>query len=279
MEGSLTPSYGLAEPVRGIYVGRRSGILTVTRQSVSKQLYFEKGSFVFSETNEPSRRFGDLLVNRGKISRQDLDHVVSLLAPGKRIGMVLRDLGYLDERGLDEAVEYQITENVYDAFSWESGEFQFEAKENPAPPDIAFAISTANVVMEGIRRISDASFIQRALGPTDQVVSLGSNPLLRFQSIALKPKEGFILSRIEGQLTVEDVCALSPVPEPEVLRCLYGLRCTGILEIRRVSEAVARGMEGEDSTIATFFSDFAGAEEYLGVAAHPDQGGGGLHAR
>src|SRR5436190_7788460 len=128
VQGSLTPSYGLAEAVRGIYVGRRSGILRVERQSVAKQLYFEKGSFVFSDTNQPSRRFGDLLINRGKISREDLDHVLSLLAPGKRIGGVPKELGYLDERGLAEAVEYQITENVYDAFSWESGEFSFAAK-------------------------------------------------------------------------------------------------------------------------------------------------------
>ena len=33
------------------------------------------------------------------------------------------------------------------------GDYTFVEKESPAPSDIAFAMSTANVVMEGVRRV------------------------------------------------------------------------------------------------------------------------------
>jgi len=262
LQGSLSAAYGLADAVKGIYVGRRSGILAVERSEVRKRLYFEKGSFTFSDTSEADWRLGQIAVRLGTIEQADLDRVLTLLSPDKRIGKVMTELGLITAEGLNEVVQYQITENVYPMFAWTEGEFDFEEKENAVPSDIAFPYSSANLIMEGVRRIVDHELIRGAVGGLEQVVSLGDNPLLRFQSIFLQPKEGFILSRIDGALSIDEVCSISPVPEEQVLTCLYGLKSTGILEFRTPDDGSdAVEVEGH---IAGFFSDFAGVERFLG---------------
>lgn len=263
MEGAFSRGYSLADVVKGLYVGRRSGVLEVTQGKTRKRLYFQKGSLTFSDCTDPEWRLGALLVKRGLITEADLAHVLNLLAPAKRIGAVMTGLGLITEAQLNAAVEFQITENVFPAFVWTDGSFTFHEMDDAAPADIAFTISTANVIMEGIRRIQDDELVAAAVGPLDQVVLLGANPLLRFQAVALKPKEGFILSRIDGLLTVEEVCSISPVPQEEVLRCLYGLKSAGILEIHGRTETRAESEAAGD--IAGFFLDFGGTEELLGA--------------
>ena len=43
MQGTLSPAYGVADAVKGIYVGRRSGVLSVELGDVKKRLYFQNG--------------------------------------------------------------------------------------------------------------------------------------------------------------------------------------------------------------------------------------------
>jgi tetratricopeptide (TPR) repeat protein len=48
--------------------------------------------------------------------------------------------------------------------------------------------------------------------------------------VSLTPLEGFVLSRVDGQSSMSDVVALTPMPEEETLRCLYTLISGGFLE-------------------------------------------------
>ena len=50
--------------------------------------------------------------------------------------------------------------------------FDFEEKDEAVPSDIAFPYSSANLIMEGVRRIDDSELIRGAVGGLDQVVSL-----------------------------------------------------------------------------------------------------------
>jgi len=262
LRGTLSARGHIADVIRVIYTDRHSGILTATRGEVEKRLYFEKGSFAFSDTTEPGWRLGDLLVARGVISAQDLGDVLALTGKGKRIGKILLELGLVSGDQLIDGVRYQILENIYPVFAWMEGAYNFEEREHPVPEDIALTLSTANVVMEGVRRIEDSEVIRACIGSTARVVVLGSNPLLRFQAISLKPIEGFVLSRIDGLLTIEEICSISPVPEEETLKCLYGLHSAGILDLKTREEHDAEG-QAEEQDIAGFFTELAGLEDAL----------------
>ena len=73
-QGSLTADAGIAGVIRRIYTERLSGTLRVERDGVVKKLFFQKGSVVFSETNEPGWKLGELAVSQGLVTQQNVTY-------------------------------------------------------------------------------------------------------------------------------------------------------------------------------------------------------------
>ena len=75
--------------------------------------------------------------------------------------------------------------------------------------------------------------IRYNLGDIDRVLALSSDPLLRFQKIALTPADGYVLSRVDGTPRAREVLELIPLPAVETQRSLFGLLSTGVVEFCR----------------------------------------------
>ena len=110
-------------------------------------------------------------------------------------------------------------------------------------------LSTGEVILEATRRVQDPDLVRGALGIPDAMLVLSSNPLLRSQSIALSPTDGFVLSRIDGATSAREVASLVSLPAEDVERSLFGLLCTGIIDFRAEAPAsrvvAARPASGE----------------------------------
>ena len=78
--------------------------------------------------------------------------------------------------------------------------------------------------------MSDPDVVRYALGDLDRVLALSSDPLLRFQKVALSPADGYVLSRVDGTLSAREVMQMIPLPVEETQKSLFGLLCTGIIE-------------------------------------------------
>jgi hypothetical protein len=72
--------------------------------------------------------------------------------------------------------------------------------------------------------------VRHALGALDRTVLPAADPLLRFQRVHLNPTDGFVLSRVDGTCTAEEVIQLTPLPEAESMRSLLGLLSVGMVE-------------------------------------------------
>ena len=81
-----------------------------------------------------------------------------------------------------------------------------------------------------MRRITDPVTVRGALGDLQRVVSYSRDPWVHSHQVSLTPDEGFVLSRVDGQISMADILSLSPLGEDETLRCLYGLVSSGFLE-------------------------------------------------
>jgi tetratricopeptide (TPR) repeat protein len=167
------------------------------------------------------------------IDRSAFDEAVKVMKDtGHRLGAALVDLGHLDEEKLNEQVTEQIKSIIFSAFEWEAGQFAFERLETPVEEDIIVGLSTADTILEGIRRMKSMDTIRQSLGQLDRVLAHPENPLLMYQKFSLTPEEGFVMSRVDGTTTVAEAAALSPMGEEETLRCIYGLVCAGVLTLQ-----------------------------------------------
>ena len=118
-------------------------------------------------------------------------------------------------------------------FSWSDGDYEFT--EQPRDDltegaDVALRASTGDLILEATRSVKDPDVVRYNLGDIDRVLGLSSDPLLRFQRIALTPADGYMLSRVDGSLSAREVMQLIPLEPEDAQRCLFGLLSTGVVE-------------------------------------------------
>ena len=232
MKGSLAEGV-LPGVLRDLYVGRRNGLLHFLRDDERRSVRFRHGHIINADTNVARERLGETLVRLGQLSQQDLDRASAIMIRDrKRLGAVLAGLGIMDLGRVEDALALQVREVLLVVMAWSEGEYAFAEEDPHAAPqgEITLKLSTGEMILEAVRRIEDPDVIRYALGDIDRVLALSSDPLLRFQRIALSPTDGFVLSRVDSTLSVREIIQMSPLDPAETQKSLFGLLCTGVIE-------------------------------------------------
>ena len=219
--------------LRDLYVHRRTGLLTFARGDERRSVHVRRGHLVNADTTVREERMGDALVRDGIVGESDLKRATGfMLRDGKRLGVVLMEMGLMDQHGLEDAVARQVRSILTKVFAWTEGEFEFKEQEDTpvSTGDVTLKLSTGDLILEAARGVQDPDVVRYALGDIDQVVGLSSDPLLRFQRISLSPTDGYVLSRVDGTLSAREVMQLIPLPVEETQKSLFGLLSTGVIE-------------------------------------------------
>ena len=220
--------------LRRLYVGRASGRLVLERGGERHGLRFDGGHILNAETSVREDRMGALLVAHGRLSAGDLKRATGFaLRDRKRIGVVLVELGLLDTEGLAQAVSAHVQHVLQKLFAWTEGSYAFREEAEPATQegDITLRLSTGDLILQAARSVRDPDVVRYNLGDLDRVLALSTDPLLRFQHINLSPADGYVLSRVDGSLSVREVISLIPLPEEQVYRSLFGLLSVGVIDV------------------------------------------------
>jgi len=220
--------------LRSLYVGRRTGLLHVRRGEERGSVCFIQGNIVYGETTIKECHLGETLVRHGLLTQWELDRAAEVVAvTGKRLGEVLVDLGNLSAEGLEDALALHVREVLLTIFSWRDGSYDFDEHDKRIFKgyDHPLKLSTGEVILDAVWSITDPDVIRFALGDLDRVLTPATDPLLRFQRIALSPTDGFILSRVDGSMTAREILAMvAPESSDEAQRSLFGLLYTGMVE-------------------------------------------------
>ena len=97
-------------------------------------------------------RLGEVLLKAGKINVKQFDMATKVMSHAKkRLGGILVELGYLKPKDLFWGVKYQVQEIVASLFDMTEGRYEFIPGEIPPGEVITLHMSTANLIMQGIR--------------------------------------------------------------------------------------------------------------------------------
>jgi len=139
--------------LRDIHFNKKSGRITFKYKGIQKCLIFKNGILVFSETNDPKERIGEILYKLGKISEEVFSNIVQYIEPLHTIGSVLIKNGFITEKNLDNALNYQIREITLNIFPFFHGKLKFQEEEEFAEEYLFSKIEIPDLVEEGIRRL------------------------------------------------------------------------------------------------------------------------------
>ena len=115
-----------------------------------------------------------------------------------------------------------------------TGRFELTPGDGPAAPP---TIPLAGLVLASARAVPEVDRIRAALGSLQAPLALTRRGAAA--NVPLEAHEGFLLSRVDGSTSIEEICQLSPVGEDDTLRSVYGLAAAGLIRLlpRKASPA------------------------------------------
>ena len=218
----------LPDLLRELQAAGATGILSLTSGGARKALYFRGGRVVFASSNLPSDRLGEVLLREGKITPDQNESSVRGLAQGRRQGRVLVEMGALSPDELWRAVQTQVREIVFSVFQWDEGQFHFEESVLPEKEKITVDLDVTGLVLEGVRRMDPTGVVRGRHPDGYLVVERGETPAEGL----LHPWEEHVLSLVDGERSVVELCHESEAGEGQTLKALYAFLCTGIIRSR-----------------------------------------------
>jgi hypothetical protein len=156
-------------------------------------------------------------------------------------------MGALSPDELWWAVQTQVREIVFSVFQWDEGQFHFEESVLPEKEKITVDLDVTALVLEGLRRMDPAGAVRARLPDPYLVVEPGETPAEGL----LHPWEEHVLSLVDGEKSVLELCHESEVGEGQTQKALYAFLCTGIVRGRgRKVRALDQDFVPEDTALA-----------------------------
>ena len=229
IRGSLAES-SLAELLSSISRSRETGILNFHEAGRWKSVYFREGLIVFATSNVQDDRLGEFLLKKGRITVRQFLEASRQIGPGKRLGGILVGLGAIASDELVGAVQEHVQEIVFSLFEWTRGEYEFVMKELAAEGPVQLDLSTEKVILEGIRRLRDFTRVFASFGTLEVLLRRSENADQITYKLDLDSDESHVFSLVNGRLPLEQILALSYLPNFETLRILFALLSVGVID-------------------------------------------------
>ena len=209
---------------------RLTGLLRLKHDNIIKAIFFEGGLPVFAISNLKTEQLEHFLVASGALSELMLGEPG--LEHGKRLAASLVETGLMPKVEVVRLVQEQVLGIIYSVFEWEMGQYTFDEKAR-ADHEIKLKVTFGDMILEGVRRIKQLEYFQRALSQGEAIFSPPLSPDAIYQGLNLKPSEAYVMSRVDQPIKAKDLVQLTGLSELETLRSAYALTAAGMLQITR----------------------------------------------
>lgn len=236
IKGSLKEA-SLPDVVQLLYLGRRTGCLSVANDRNFASIWFDDGWIVFAGMLARSDRLGERLVAAGRISPEQLEQAIATqdAVPG-RLGATLVQLGFLTLQELEAELRRQVEGTVYTLFTWTSGTFSFDAGVKPDEGEGMMRLNPEGLLLEGARRVDEWSVIAKKITSLDAIYALDGDARVDPAADApLVEIEQRILPLVNGVHSVRAIIDATGLTDFEVCRVLFSLLSAG--RLRRIATA------------------------------------------
>ena len=220
---------GLPDILEFLRTSRKTGVLTFRQDRIRKSLHIKNGNIIFAGSNLPEERLGDLLLLWGIITRDQFNQSVAMLSTKKRQGRILVEMGAITPKHLWEGVQNQIRHIVYSLFNWADGAFYFAEGDLPSHETITADVAITNLIVEGIRRITDPKSLKHRFPSREVVLLKVDTPPERLE---LEPFEMYVLGLINDARTLAEICRDSEIGDTETVKVLYMLLSIGYVKVK-----------------------------------------------
>jgi len=229
IKGSLKEA-SLPDVIQLLHLGRRTGCLAVADRQSFGQIYFDEGMIAYASLVNRRDRLGDILVRSERITPAQLQAAIDRQTDhrDRKLGDLLVEAGALSRDELETWMRLQIEEAVYTLFTWTQGTFNFESGLRPETQDFVVRVNPEVLLLEGARRVDEWSQIEKKIPSLDIVFTADAGHAAG-RTLPLSEAQERMLPLLDGTRDVAAVFELTGLSEFEAGKALYGLITTGMV--------------------------------------------------
>jgi Flp pilus assembly protein TadD len=180
---------------------RKTGYLTIFKPPLRKTLYWSQGELVMAVSTAPEDSLTDFLVRRGAVTA---DRAAQLFGddPNDAVARV-HELGLLDLSSRQALLREWLTAVFLPLFSLDEGTAAFTDDEPLPPEKRVFLQSTAGVMIDGIRAITNGLVLRRSLGDLKRLIQPARDSRFNVESLPLNDQERSIAAALQDATSIE----------------------------------------------------------------------------
>lgn len=192
------------------YRSEANGLLVVQDGTFRKDIYIEFGDPVFVASNIVKERFGQFLVARDKITREQLQQGLDLMQQeNRRLGELLVKIRALAPQELRAELREQQLERLVDLCTWEYGTYRYYEGRRYEGERQQLDLQTPELVVTAARRMPEKTALLRLGKHLHQRVRHVANPTSERCGLLFSQEERRAQEVINGEHTaVEFITAV-----------------------------------------------------------------------
>ncbi len=212
---------------------RATGSLKAVAGSSVREILFTNGEIRAARSHQEEEKLGMWLVDRSKISEDD--RALILLAQGggasPPFGHILVARGYISAEDLEHELQELALTIIRRASAAPRTTCEFIDGGGEGQLDTLPNIVTSQIILTAAREYSDVEAIRKVIGPPARRVVLSPSFKEMIEDVELNPTEGFLLSRLDAAKNIAELERLSSLPESQLYPTLYTLLLSGTVVV------------------------------------------------
>lgn len=143
-------------------VDMETGLLLLKRGEEVKEVYLQEGDPYFIASNRPDELFGQYLLSRKVITREELEKALAILPRYKgKLGETLVVLKVLRPMQMLRLLTTQVRHKVFQAFTWETGAYSYYRGRICQKDAVPLGLDAFELIEAGVKSMEDKLLIQR----------------------------------------------------------------------------------------------------------------------
>ena len=224
--------------MRGAFEGDRRGALLSEAGKVKRLVFFEGGDLVGARSSEPSERLGSILVETGRITKEQLAKAVTFIRSGQKLGQILVELDYLKGGEIEGFVRRQILDVACAMLTVKPTRLVFSERIEVDAITLS-PVSIGDVFLEAVNRLEDIQGFRQRVLIADCVPEQTEGALGIASGMRLSEEQAVVLDLIDSRSSIQEIAKRSPIPVDETMRILIAFHESGAMSIRRNEKQAA----------------------------------------
>jgi len=222
------------------YQARHNGELKLRQGQMVKVVLFGEGQPIYAASNVASERFARFCVRKGAVRDSQAKEAAEIAKrENARTGEVLVRLGVITAERRHELVEQQMREILWSTFGWRDGEYAFSPKVAPREGLVPVKLFPGKLVLEGIAHTEPLVSLRQRMPPSRRLIP-SADPPYALNELELSGPQAMLIAYADGTKSVEDLLAVTDLPEKDALATLLAYELLGLLVERRDEPKRAR---------------------------------------